>query len=365
MGVIATSQARAMFTSMCVDVYQDMLDPTNFLRSFFPSVQEFVRYLSIQVERDLELVAVDVMRGTEGNRNKFSKSTEKVFEPPYYREYTDLTDIDLYDRMFGSVAIDAGIFSQIIAITARRLKMLRNKIERALEIQCSQVLQTGIVTLVNGDSINYLRKSASLVANSGGNTWATITVDPFESLLTGFQFLRTVGKSPDVVFNVICGQQAYHDLINNPFYQKKVTQNLNNNIDSVNPAQRTAAGAAFHGVLSIDSWKANMWTYPQSYDLVSGGTTTPTPYIANGNVVIIPENPRFKMGFAAVPRVLRSGNGSMADTALVSTTDSAQQFLVEDYIDPRLTAHIMDIKSAALAIPTAVDQIYTLTPVAS
>ena len=359
--VISTSQARAQLTSMCVDVFTDMVAPTGFLRSFFPSVQEFTRYLSIQVERDYELLAVDVSRGTEGNRNKFTTNTEKVIDAPYYREYFEMTDIDLYDRLFGSVAIDAGIFSQIVAIVARRLSMLKAKIERAYELQCAQVMMTGVVSLASGDSIDFRRKSASLVDLGAGNYWATNTIDPFQTLENGAIFLRTVGKSPDSTFNVIMGQQAHADLMNNSLYKARVNQNLNNNIDSVNAPQRNSAGAAYHGVLSTGSWKMNLWTYPQYYDVVSGGVATATPYIDNKKVAILPANPRFKLGFAAVPRVLRA---DAAGTGIVAPSVEPSPYLVEDYIDPRLTSHIMDIKSCGIAIPTAVDQLYTVKVVA-
>lgn len=360
--VISTDQARAQLTSMCIDVFNDQLGPTSFLRSFFPTVQEFVRYLSIQVERDYELISADVVRGSEGTRNKFAKSTEKVIDPPYYREYFEMTDIDLYDRLFGSIAIDSSVFTQIVAIVARRLSMLRAKIERAYELQCAQVLQTGVVTLVSGDSIDFRRKAASLVANGAGNTWATGTVDPFVTLEAGATFLRTVGKSADTTFNAIMGATAHSDLLNNALYKGRVNQNLNNNIDTVNPPQRNSAGAAFHGTLSIGSYKVNIWTYPQYYDVVSGGTATATPYIDPKKVTMVPIAPRFKLGFAAVPRVLRadaSGSGIMAPSI------EATPYLIEDYVDPRLTSHIMDIKSAGVAIPTAVDQIYTVQVVAS
>jgi len=359
-GIIATNQARAQLTSALVDVYEDMLSPTNFLRSFFPSVQEFTRYVSIQVERDLELISVDVQRGSEGTRNKFTKSTEKVIDPAYYREYFEMTDIDLYDRLFGSAGIEVGVFSQIVALCARRISMLRNKMERAYENQCAQILQTGVATMVNGDSVDYRRKAASLVANGAGNTWATGTVDPFATLAAGAKFLRTVGKSPDTTFVTILGETALNDLFNNTIFKGRVFQNLNNSIDTVSTPQRDSAGADYHGTLTIGQYKTELWSYPQSYDVVSGGNVVATPYIDPKKVIMIPKRPRFKMAFAAVPRVVRGDSNG----GLIAPSVEPQAYLVEDYIDPRMTSHIMDIKSCGIAIPTAVDQIYTVQPVA-
>ena len=103
---ISTTDARALFTKMLVDVYRERTTPTSFLRSFFKVKEGRTKEVSIEVQRGTEMIAVDVERGTEGNRNKFSKSTEKIFVPPYYREYFDATDLDLYDRMFGTGEIE-------------------------------------------------------------------------------------------------------------------------------------------------------------------------------------------------------------------------------------------------------------------
>ena len=126
MGVIPASQARALFTQSLVDVYKEMPKVTSFLRSFFPTKETGSRYLSIEVQRGFEKIAVDVLRGTEGNRNNFGKSTEKIFDPAYYREFFDMTQLDLYDRLFTSSGdISENDFGALIAQAAEKLLMLQ------------------------------------------------------------------------------------------------------------------------------------------------------------------------------------------------------------------------------------------------
>jgi len=358
MASIPASQARAQFTSDCIAVFMDGLPPTSFLRSFFPSEQAFVRYLSIQVERNYESVAVDVMRGTEGNRNNFSLSTEKVIDPPYYKEWFDLTSIDLYDRLFGSTAIDAGVYSQVVANVARRMVKLREKIERAYEIQCASVLQTGIVTLTNATTINYGRTAASLVANVAGNTWITGTTNPFDNMEDGCTFLREVGKCGGDTFNAIIGKQAMRDLRANDIFKARVNQNLNNNIDQVNAPQRQALGNTYHGTLSCGSYKVNLFTYAQSYDLAG----VATPYWDSKKVTILPETPNFKLGFAAVPQLLKVGSGMPEDSELMPL--NAQAYVPFESVDNDNETHKLGLKSAGIAIPVAVDQMYTVQVVA-
>jgi len=107
--MIAITDARNLFTKKLVAVYLEQPRVFGFLRSFFKTDESDTKEVSIEVQRGTEKEAVDVMRGTEGNRNNMSKSTEKIFVPPYFREYFDATELDLYDRMFGSNEGEIGL----------------------------------------------------------------------------------------------------------------------------------------------------------------------------------------------------------------------------------------------------------------
>ena len=65
------------------------------------------------------------------------------------------------------------------------------------------------------------------------------------------------------------------------------------------------------------------------------------------------KRPNFNLTFGAVPQLIE--NGSVPQKGA---------FLIQDFIDQRATAHEVNIKSAGVAIPVAVDQIYTGQPVA-
>jgi hypothetical protein len=250
-----------------------------------------------------------------------------------------------------------GIYSQLTATVARRLNMLRNKIERRYELQCSQILQTGIVTLVNGDNINFNRKTASIVAYNSANDFSINTVNPYTVLETGAKFLREVGKAAGSVYNAIMGQSAW-----DAFLLNSIVINRNKlmawPLDQLTAATRGATGYSYHGQVDAGSYRMNIFTYPEPYDVVTAGVRTSSYYIGDKNVIILPETPRFKLGFAAVPQLLRSGTGMIEDMELAPI--QASPYVVSDYVDPRLTTHDFTIKSAGVAIPTAVDQIYTI-----
>lgn len=343
MATIAASDARALFTKMLIDVYREKTTPTSFLRSFFKVKETATKELSIEVQRGTEKIAVDIERGTEGNRNQFSKSTEKIFVPPFYREYFDATELSLYDRLFGSTGIDDGIFSAFLDQVAEKLRILQDIIERAYEKQCSEVLETGIVQLNAGINIDFKRKAGSLVDNSG-SPW-TGANDPFAQIAAGCKFLRQFGKTKGNTFNMIVGETALAAFFNNSFV--KDTANFRR-IDhlSIREPQRDSVGGTTHGEFSANDYNIRLWSYPEFFDNASD---VQTPYINPKKAILLPENPRFILGFAAVPQLLTEGE---------SVKKGA--FIVGNYKDERNAKHVFDIKSAGVAIPVGVDMIYTM-----
>jgi hypothetical protein len=341
---ISAQDARGLFTRMVVDVYIEKILPKSFLRSFFPTVESATKLISIEVQRGFEKIAVDVYRGSEGNRNTFGSSTEKTFLPPFYREYFDATDMDLYERMAGTGTIDIGIFNQFLTSVAERLIQLTAKIDRAYELQCAQVLETGIVTLNSGTNIDFKRKAASKVDAGSGNYWTNGSVDPNTILESGANFIRQVGKAQGSVINILAGSEALTTLLNNDIVKDRA-KFVQYGLDMVTPAQRDSVGASFHGEISFGSYRGRLWSYPEFYDNAAGEST---PYLNPKNVVLLPEKPQFKLSYAAVPQLLDE-----------SAAPKQGAYLIGEFKDVKNTAHIFDVKSAGVAVPVAVDQIYT------
>ncbi len=355
---IPVQDARGLFTKALIERYSERVTPTSFLRSFFKVVEKDTKELSIEVQRGTEKVAVDVMRGVEGNRNTFSKSSEKIFIPPYFREFFDMTDLDLYDRVFGTTneSVSASVMAEITGQASEKLSMLVDKINRAYELQCAQVLQTGIVILNAATNIDFKRKAGSMVDLGGGNYWAVATVDPTTSIIAGCTFLRNTGKATGGVFNMICGATALADMLNNPLFQAKANLRRIDLMDIQGP-ETNVEGGTFHGEISAGTNRVRIWSYDEIYVDAAAATQN---YIDPKNIVLIPIKPTFTLGFGAVPVLKTTGSEMMPVVA------GAQRgaFVFGNRVDPFNEKHVMDVKSAGVAIPTAVDQIYTAQVVA-
>lgn len=353
MSIISTVSARGLFTKKLVAVYKERVAPTSFLRSFFREDISDTKEVSIEVERGTEKIAVDVERGTEGNRNAFSKSTEKIFVPPYYREYFDMTDLHFYDRLFTSDGtVDLNTFKRWMDKVVESFGKLQDKIERAYEVQASQVFQTGIVTLINGDNIDFKRKAASLVAYNAAHDWSDDTKDPITILQTGCDFLRTKGKMQGGLVDAILGTSALTAMQNNAKFKSSADTRRISLVDISGP-RRNTVGAALHGEISVGSYILRLWTYPQVYDTKM---TSNNDYIDPKKVILLPENPRFVIAYAAVPRLLKDEGKKLPK----GVSNEPGKYLLGEYIDDRNSSHIGDMKSAGIAVPVAVDQLWTV-----
>lgn len=350
MSSISTTDARGLFTKALLAKYQDFPETTSFLRNMFTDRIEMTKEINIEVQRGDENIAVGVQRGSIGNRNQWTQSTEKIFIPEYHREYFDATELSLYDRLFGSTSIDDGVFTAFVEQVAFKQRELVKKIERKYEKMCSDVLMTGIVTYDQGTIIDYKRKAASNVDPGAGNYWATGTVDPYADLASGCEFIRTDGQIDISTVDVIMGKTALQHFLNNDIVKARADIR-NYMLDSIKSPNRSTAGAAYHGTVTAGSYNVNIWTYPQYYRPVGGGAKL--PYIDDKKIVITPQQPDFVMAYGAVPQLATLGGGVRKG-----------KFLFDNYVDERNASHDFDVKSAGLPVPVGVDQIYTVQVVA-
>lgn len=339
---ISTSDAQGIITKMLIAAYKERVAVTSFFRSFFANVETSTLAVSIEVQRGFEKIAVDVERGSDGNRNQFTKSTEKIIIPPYFREYFDITNLQLYDKLFAATEVDSVIFAEFINDLAEKLQMLKDKIERTYEKYCADVLLLGSVTLKDGTSINFNRKAESLVNES--SFYFAANNDYTLPFIAAGTFIRQVGKSNGGTLNAILGGLVMADLLQNTKFKER-NDLVNMKLDSVAPPQRDATGGVLHGRITAGAWNVNLWTYPEFYDNAAG---TSTPYMDEKKVIVLPERPNFKMAFAAVPQLITPGQPPVKGA-----------FVYSDYPEPKKKTHEYHVESAGVPVPVAVDQIYT------
>lgn len=347
-------QARNIFTKVMIDAYNERIPSSSFLKSFFKVKTTATKTVSIEVQRGTEKIAVDVLRGTGGRRNQFSLSSEKEFLPPFYNENFDATSLDRYDRVFGmnANAVPKTI-GYLASDVADKYMALREKIERAKELQAAQVFETGVVVTKNGDNIDFKRKAGSLVDNSA-SPWSTTTTDVEAQLVAGAEFIRRTGKNSTSEFNITMSGTAWIALKKTDYFKNNANFNQVLLID-VNMPQASSNGASFHGRIVAGAYIFNVWTYDEGYDTDAGVFTR---YWNEKKVFITPvKGTKFDMAHAGVPAIIRDVKRAEFSQFIKQI---ASEYYMNNYIDPAAKAHIFEIYSAPLPVPVTVDMIYTM-----
>jgi len=352
---IPATEARGLFTKYVAEYLEITPAPTAFLKSFFKTKTTSALEIGIEVKRHGEPIAVDVLRGTTGNMNSWNKSTQKLIIPPFFDERFALNQLDGYDRIFGEAQeVSGDNFARVLDSASQKIGLLKDKINRRYELMCAQVFTTGIVTLVNGDNIDFLRQGSSKGVLGAGNWWTEAAIDPDTTLEAGAKFIRTQGLFAGSEFNVILGAKAWNAYKNNPIIQKK-NQILPWKLSDISSPVMFGTGSAFLGRVSAGSYIYNIWSYPQFYNAPGTDKTGKTPYIADEQMVMLPNDMAFSFVYGGVPHIKRN-------PASVSVPEyiayAPGEFFIDNYIDPRATAHEFAVKSAGVPIPTQVDAIY-------
>jgi hypothetical protein len=355
---LPVNQLRAIFTKAYMEKYKEIIPAPSFLKSFFNVKTYLTKSVGIEVQRGTERIAVDVQRGVDGNRNKWSLSTEKQFVPPFYNENFDATSLDNYDMMFGMAPnATPSVVGYMANDVAERLLQIRAKIERAKEYQCSQVFNTGVVTLKNGDNIDFKRRAESLVdlnAGSGGGYWSVAGTDIDLQLSNAGNFIRTFGKNSVKEANIITSGKAYAALKQTDWF-KNTTDFRRANLMDLTMPQANANGGVYHGTVSGGAYVYHFWTYDEIYE---DSTGTVQRYFPEDKAFVVPvQGTRFELAHAAVPAILKDVTNAEFNEYIGSI---AAEYYINNYIDPKAKAHIFEMYSAPLAIPVTVDMIYTM-----
>ena len=354
--MIRIEDSRSYFTKAVIGVYDEMIPPSGFLRSFFKGVAYPTKEVSIEVRRGTEKIAVDVLRGTDGNRNQFKRFSEKIFEPPFYNEYFDITSLERYDRAFGQPeAGNPAVVGMLASDVGYKMASLRAKIDRAKERQAAQVFETGIVELKSGDNIDFRRKAGSLVDLGSGGYWSDPTAPIEEQLIAGAKYLRNTGKNtfPEAV--LIMGSEAWANLKASDWFDNQAKFVKVTLLDVNMPRQLDSTGAVYAGRVTAGAYIFHVYLYDEVYQDATG---TMVSYLPSNKVVMVPkQGSTFVMSHAGVPAIL-------ADTANAEFSEYigmvSGEYYLNNYIDKKRKTHIFEIYSAPLAIPVSIDQIYTM-----
>lgn len=357
---ISIQDHSSLVSKKIVGKFEEMIPVKAGFSGWFPEETTPTLEVDVEVQRDNDLIAVDVVRFTEGNKNKFSKITEKKYIPPFFKEDYDFQRDQVY---MNTIALGVGMENvQVNAVITRNafknVSKNRDKIIRAIRKQQADVLQTGIVTVANGDNVDFKRKAASMVnVSTGGAYWSSAsTAKPLTDIRKGLDFLRNVGQSGGVATNVVMRSAAWEAMLASDEI-KNQGPNVIQQIQRINinmPQFDGVSGMAFQGQVAAGDFTVNIWTYNEKYTDANGDTQY---YLAENLVVMIPDDFQGKTVFGGLPTMNTAMIGGIeVDVPAVVEAN----YLIRSYSDKKTLSSTIELTSAPLVIPFTIDKIYTM-----
>lgn len=348
-----------------LQMFTQMRSPSGFLSRFFtikPGGIFSGKTVAIDIQRFGEDVAIAIKRCTGPNLNDIDEFTTKEFEPPTYGEAFSLDVCDLLDRMAGVdpfTAAYASDASQFIAKSAQGFVLVDDKISRAVELQASQALQTGKLTLTDkdGETVYELDFKPKITHfPSAGTTWGQASYDPMGDLESLADVIRADGKiDPDTL---VYGQASLREFLKNDDV-KAALDNRRISIGEIAP-RMVDSGATFYGFIWIGGYEFQMWSYKDTFKHPETGAAT--KYVDDGSVIMLSTNTRLDMVSAKVPLPL-GPDPRVADLlpGRLSSREGSFDVTPNVYPTPNGKQIMGELESRPLLIPVQIDGYGCLT----
>ena len=168
------------------------MNKRGFFTTFFKTTPEDYtdgEYVEIDIERTGDYVAPALKDARTGSvvidEDIF---TEKRFKPPYSALSTPVPLMELLQRQPGesdTAEVRGQWFGRLVNKLTKSLSKFHRMFKEQIELQCSQILQTGVVTLKDADgndvyTLDYKAKATHILANT--NSWDGNNADPLGDL---------------------------------------------------------------------------------------------------------------------------------------------------------------------------------------
>lgn len=350
-------------TKQMIALYNQQAAPTGFLSSFFQSpARNFhtSEEVEIDVTRGQEEVSVVIEDLSTGYRfNSTDIYTNKNFKPPIHKEAISLNAFDLIQRMPGQDPFQSPDFrSNLIERIFAGAVKIEAKIRRSIELQASQVLQLGVVTLIdeNGNArytIDYKPKATHLVTvgtawNAGGATIA-------DDIRAISEVIRNDGLADPN--QLIMGVNAFEAFVQDAdIIQRFETRRAN--LGAINPMRTDAEGGHFRGVVEIGNYSYDVWTYGGRFTHPQTGVAT--QFVTPASCIVRASSGRLDATFGAIPniRALMGGGASSLLPELpgrITNAAGGMDLFTNAWMSDDGEQVFAGVGARPLMIPTAID----------
>ncbi len=351
-------------TKKLLEMYAEQSSAPLFLTSFFKNRNVHnSEKVEVDVLRDDDDIALPLPSVSTGPRmNSAGKYTNKAYTPPVYDEAVPLSSYKLAGRRPGQDPFqDPDFAANVTEDALAAISKTERTILRSIELQASQILQTGALSLSDAAgsvlfALDFQAKASHFVTPTA---WAAdgATGDPIGDITAlGTKIRRDGKKRPTrLIFGATAWQRFYANA--------KVKATLDNRameFGRLSPQNPSEDGASFMGVMAFGQYRYELWCYDGFFR--AAGDSAYTPYVADAKVIMLSDGARMDLSFGSIP--LLPG----------ATDDRAMGFLPERftgtsqvplttlaYFTENRKSLIVSAGTRPLCIPTAIDSFGCLT----
>lgn len=345
-------------------LYESMASPLMFLSGFFQTPagnfhnSEEVEIDVIRGDEDVAIVIHDLSTGFRMNSDDLY--TNKAFKPPVFQEAFAINSHDLLKRAPGSNPFENVSFrSNLARRMLSGMQKVDAKIRRAIELQAAQVLQSGVLTLIDSAgttlySLTFSPKTTHFPTSA--QAWGSATgAQKMGHLMSLAEVIRNDGlQDPD---QLIFGIDAFENFISDSAVQSRLdTRRLD--VGSINPMQRRGQGGTYHGRIDLGHYQYEIWTYGGRYTHPQTGVKT--PYMDPGKVVVRSSQGRLDATYGAIPNIGEllghTGPNLMPEIpGRLSSVEGGYDLFTNVWMTPDGRQLMGGVGARPLLIPTAID----------
>jgi len=352
--------APSQWRTNMISAFKQARPPAKFLRSLFqtpPGNISRTEQVTVDVQRTGEKISPVVNLCNGHNINTLNVFTNKLFTPPTLAEAMPFECRELMQRMPGMneyQAADVEFQAQLVQLMLDGFVELGAMIDRNIELQCSQVLQLGVLTLkdqAGNDAyvVDYKPKATHLP--TAGVAWTAGGGDPLGDINSLGQVLRTDGQlNPD---RLIMGGPSLDGFLSNTDVQARL-DNRRMELGAVDP-KLIDSGGVFYGYVWIGAYRYEIWTYANEGELP--GASTNTQFIANDTCIVMSSKARLDLVFAGIPQPVAIDPRFAGFLPGRMAIPGAADIMPNIWTNDEGTQTMIGAQSRPLAIPTQIDAI--------
>lgn len=336
-----------------------------FLTRFFKPVKgstgSTAKTLTWDIVRYTDKIAGTIDPGTGAHINTVQKFSTKELSPPEYHEAFSIDARDLVNRMAGENQFDASSRSfraRFAAQAAESMAQSAGLIDRGMELQASQILQTGQLDLPGEKPfvVDYRPKSSHFPTASilWSNAGTAVPLNDIENLATQ---IKTDSRQRMV--QAIMGRTALREFLDSDQVQAQADLRRINTMD-IAPVIDEENGAHMWGTVSFNGYVMKIWQYDAEFEPLAGGANV--PYVDEENVILLPANTSgLVVASLLVPRIVPPDPRVASMVGTPTTSSGGWDLTPNVWVTDQGNVVSAGFQAQPVLIPQGIDEFGTLS----